>query len=86
MIPNGESSGQRVILEIHHYLHDGASACQSAASSNAAELSGEIADKWVEMPVNKPRRVTRAMMRQINTPHNETPPFVRAFTKPTLHI
>lgn len=86
MIPSSESSGKRVILEIHHYLHDGASVCQSEASSNAAELSGGIADKRVEMPVTNPRRVTRAMTRHLNTPHNESPPLVRAFTKPTLHI
>jgi hypothetical protein len=86
IIPSNEPSGKQIILEVHHYLHDNASLCKGEAASDAAELSGQTAEKWVEMPDNKSRRVTRAMTRQLNASHYESPPLVRAFTKPTLQF
>lgn len=85
MVLTNEFRENQITFEVHHYMHGNASVCKAEPTSDVAELSVEMAHKLVEMPDNKPGRVTRSMVRrQPNVSHDGPPPPVRAATKPTL--
>jgi hypothetical protein len=83
--PNEESLEKLIVLEVHHYFHGEAGSNVDLAQPTPVELSGDnTAEKRVEMPDNKSRRVTRAMTRRRKANDHECPPLYRRFNKPTL--